>query len=93
MVKTIWDGYVIAESDQTEMVEGDHYFPAEHVRHEFLTPSDRRSTCPWKGMAQYYDLVVDGQTNSGAAWYYANPRPAARTIAGRIAFWKDVKVG
>ena len=92
MVKAIWNRQVIAESDQTEVVEGNHYFPPEHVRREFLASSDRRSTCPWKGTAQYYDVVVDGQSNPGAAWYYADPKPAARSIAGRIAFWKGVQV-
>jgi uncharacterized protein (DUF427 family) len=92
VVKALWNGKVIAESDQTEVVEGNHYFPIEDVRQDFLQPSSHRSSCPWKGVAQYYSLVVDGQQNRDAAWYYADPKPAAKNIAGRVAFWKGVKV-
>lgn len=92
MVKALWNGKVIAESAQTEVVEGNHYFSIEDVRQEFLQPSSHTSSCPWKGIAQYYSVVVDGQQNRDAAWYYADPKPAAKNIAGRVAFWKGVKI-
>lgn len=92
MVKALWNGKVIAESNRTEVVEGNHYFPAEDVRKDFIEPSDHKSSCPWKGVARYYSVVVDGERNRDAAWYYADPKPAAENIAGRIAFWKGVKV-
>lgn len=92
MVKAIWNGRLVAESDATEVVEGNHYFPPESVRAEFLRPSDLTTVCGWKGTAQYYDLVVDGQTNPGAAWYYSEPKPAAEQIRNRIAFWKGVRI-
>jgi uncharacterized protein (DUF427 family) len=92
VVKALWNGKVIAESNRTEVVEGNHYFPTEDVRKEFIEPSDHRSSCPWKGVAQYYSVVVDGERNRDAAWYYADPKPAAKNIAGRVAFWRGVKV-
>lgn len=92
MVKAIWNNQVIAESDATVVVEGNHYFPPESVRAEVLRPSDATTVCGWKGTAQYYDLVVDGQTNPAAAWYYAEPKEAAEQIRNRIAFWKGVRV-
>lgn len=92
MIKAIWNGKVIAESDRTEIVEGNHYFPAEALREEFFRSSETHSVCPWKGVASYYSIEVDGQTNSDAAWYYPDPKPAARNIAGRVAFWKGVRV-
>ncbi len=92
MVKAVWNGKVIAESDRTEIVEGNHYFPPDDVKREFLVPSSHTSICPWKGTAQYYSVKVDSQSNPDAAWYYADPKPAAKQIAGRIAFWKGVKV-
>ena len=92
MVKASWNGTVIAESSRTEVVEGNHYFLIDDVHREFLEPSSHTSSCPWKGIAQYYTLVVDGQKNRDAAWYYREPKPAAKNIAGRIAFWKGVKV-
>ncbi|WKA30414.1 DUF427 domain-containing protein [Bradyrhizobium roseum] len=92
MVKALWNGKVIAESNRTEIVEGNHYFPIEDVRSDFIEPSDHKSSCPWKGVAQYYSVVVDGERNRDAAWYYADPKPAAKNIAGRVAFWKGVKV-
>lgn len=92
MVKAIWNDAVIAESDATVVVEGNHYFPPESVRREYLRPSDTTTVCGWKGTAQYYDLVVNGQTNAGAAWYYADPKEAAENIRGRIAFWRGVQV-
>lgn len=92
MVRAVWNGKIIAESDRTEVVEGNHYFPLEHVRREFLTPSDHRTTCAWKGTALYYNVVVDGQHNQNAAWYYAAPKPAAKNISGKVAFWKGVRI-
>ena len=92
MAKAIWNGKVIAESDNTEIVEGNHYFPADSIEASCFQDSSRTTVCGWKGTANYYDVVVDGQTNAGAAWYYANPKPDATNIAGRVAFWKGVKV-
>lgn len=92
MTKAIWNGKVIAESDRTEIVEGNHYFPAEALRKEFFRSSETHSVCPWKGVASYYSIEVDGQKNPDAAWYYPDPKPAARNIAGRVAFWKGVRV-
>jgi uncharacterized protein (DUF427 family) len=92
MVQATWNGQVIAESDQTVFVEGNHYFPPGDVRQEFLRPSQSQTVCGWKGTAEYYDVVVDGQVNSDAAWYYATPKEAAAEIAGRIAFWRGVQV-
>lgn len=92
MVKAIWKGKVLAESDRTEVVEGNHYFPAEAVHKEFFKPSETHSVCPWKGVASYYSIEVDGEKNPDAAWYYPEPKPAACNIAGRIAFWKGVRI-
>jgi len=83
---------VIAESEDTVVVEGNHYFPADDVASEYLRKSDTTSRCPWKGEASYYSLEVDGETNADAAWYYPSPSEAAKSIAGRVAFWKGVKV-
>ena len=87
-----WNNAVIAESDNTVVVEGNHYFPLADVSEGFLRDSDHTSMCPWKGTARYYSLEVDGRTNANAAWYYPEPKPAASEIAGRIAFWKGVQV-
>lgn len=92
MAKAIWEGTVIAESDDCVMVEGNHYFPSGSVRMEFMQPVDQTTVCGWKGVANYYDIVVDGKRNSGAAWYYATPLPEASQIQGRIAFWKGVRI-
>jgi uncharacterized protein (DUF427 family) len=92
MVKAIWNGKVIAEADRTEIVEGNHYFPSESLREEFFQPSDTHTICPWKGKAHYYTLLVDGKENADAAWYYPDPKPAARKIAGNVAFWKGVRI-
>jgi uncharacterized protein (DUF427 family) len=92
MAKAVWNGAVIAESEQTVVVEGNHYFPPQAVKQEHLRPSSTHTTCHWKGQASYYDVVVDGQTNPDAAWYYPSPLPAAQTIAGHVAFWKGVTV-
>ncbi|MFN3309129.1 MAG: DUF427 domain-containing protein [Anaerolineales bacterium] len=91
-MKAIWNGEVIAESDQTILLEGNHYFPAEAVRQEFLLPSDTHTTCPWKGVASYYHIQVGDQVNHDAAWYYPEPSEAAQQIKGYIAFWKGVQV-
>ena len=87
-----WNGAVIAQSDDTVIVEGNHYFPPESVDASLLEDSDTHSLCPWKGTASYKTLVVDGARNPNAAWYYPDPKPAAKEIAGRYAFWKGVIV-
>ena len=92
MAKAIWNGQVIAESGRCEMVEGNHYFPPEAVKREFLRPSETHTTCGWKGIASYQSVSVAGQVNKDAAWYYPDPKPAAKNIAGYIAFWKGVKI-
>lgn len=91
-MKAIWNGQVVAESEDTVVVEGNHYFPASSLRQECFEPSDETSWCPWKGGASYYDLVVDDRKNAGAAWYYAKPKPAADEIKDRVAFWRGVEV-
>jgi uncharacterized protein (DUF427 family) len=92
MVKAVWNGAVIAESDDTVVVEGNHYFPSEAVDASLLRPSDTHTICPWKGTASYHSLMVDGTENRNAAWYYPDPKPAAAEIKDRIAFWKGVQV-
>ena len=92
MPKAIWNGVVIAASDKTEQVEGNHYFPPESIKSEYFRPSDEKSVCPWKGTASYYDVVIDGRINKGAAWYYPSPKPAAGHIEGYVAFWRGVEV-
>ncbi|MDX2005758.1 MAG: DUF427 domain-containing protein [Meiothermus sp.] len=91
-MKAIWNGQVIAQSSDTVVVEGNHYFPLESVRPEFLRDSQTHTTCPWKGLASYYSLEVDGRLNKDAAWYYPEPKEAAKQISGRVAFWKGVQV-
>lgn len=91
-MKAIWNGEVLAESHETKVVEGNHYFPRESIRPEFFSESSRTSVCPWKGLASYFDLVVGDARNEGAAWYYPEPKPAASEIAGHVAFWKGVQV-
>lgn len=92
MARATWNGQVIAESSDTVVVDGNHYFPADSVRQDCLKGSATQSVCGWKGTAGYYDVIVDGQTNADAAWFYADPKPEAANIAGRIAFWKGVRV-
>jgi uncharacterized protein (DUF427 family) len=92
MTRAIWNGTVLAESDDTVVVEGNHYFPRDAVRGDLLVDSDTHSVCPWKGTASYLSVVVDGQTNTDAAWYYSEPKEAATEITGRLAFWKGVEV-
>jgi uncharacterized protein (DUF427 family) len=89
-MKAIWNGAVLAESDDTVVVEGNHYFPEAAVDKKYLQPSDTHTFCPWKGEASYYTVVVDGETNKDAAWYYPQPKPAAAEIDGRVAFWRGV---
>ena len=91
-MKAVWKGKVIAESDDTVVVEGNHYFPKASVDVARLEPSTHTSVCPWKGTANYYTLNVDGERNANAAWYYAEPKEAARQIEGRVAFWRGVEV-
>jgi uncharacterized protein (DUF427 family) len=92
MARAIWSGALLAESDTFEVVEGSVYFPPGAVKREHVRESDTRTTCPWKGVASYYDVVVDGKVNKDAAWYYPSPRDAAKHIEGFIAFWRGVKV-
>jgi uncharacterized protein (DUF427 family) len=92
MPKAIWNGAVLAESDETEVVEGDHYFPPESLDQQFFSPSEATSVCGWKGTANYYNIEVDGESNPDAAWYYATPKPEASKIKGYVAFWKGVEV-
>ena len=92
MAKATWNGATLAESPTTKVVEGNHYFPPESVNRDYFTDSAATSVCGWKGTANYYDIVVDGQTNEQAAWYYASPKPEAEEIAGYVAFWKGVEV-
>jgi uncharacterized protein (DUF427 family) len=92
MTKAIWNGAVLAESDRTVEVEGNQYFPPDAVHRAHLRESATHTTCPWKGVASYYDVVVDGQVNRDAAWYYPQPKEAARQIAGHVAFWRGVRV-
>ena len=90
-MKATWNNAVLAESDKTVVVEGNHYFPPEAVNKEHFQPSDTHTTCPWKGEASYYNVVVDGQVNKDAAWYYPQPKNAAAEIKDHVAFWKGVK--
>lgn len=91
-MKATWNGTVIAQSDDTVVVEGNHYFPRESVRADLLEDSPTTSVCPWKGTASYHHLRVDGELNRDAVWYYAEPKDAAKQIRGRVAFWKGVRV-
>lgn len=91
-MKAIWNDQIIAESNDTIVVENNHYFPIESVKNEFLENTDTHTTCPWKGLASYYTLNVDGKKNQDAAWYYPQPKEAANHITNYVAFWKGVKV-
>jgi uncharacterized protein (DUF427 family) len=91
-MKATWNGAVLAESDDTVVVEGNHYFPAEALNKEFFQASNAHTICPWKGQASYYDVTVKGEVNKEAAWYYPEPKEAAANIKNRVAFWKGVKV-
>lgn len=91
-MKAIWNGKVIAESKETIVVENNHYFPEDSINKEFFIDSDHHTTCPWKGLASYYSIKVDESVNSNAAWYYPEPKDAAKQIKDHVAFWKGVKV-
>ena len=91
-MQATWNGVVVAESDDTVVVEGNHYFPRTSLQEKLFVSSDDQTTCPWKGQASYLSLVVDGRENRDAAWYYAEPKPAAAQIRDRVAFWKGVTI-
>ena len=91
-MKAIWNNTTIAESDDTVVVEGNHYFPATAIKNQYFQASDHHTECSWKGTASYYHVVVDGKVNENAAWYYSDPMDAAKQIKGRVAFWNGVKV-
>lgn len=91
-MKAIWNGTVVAESDDTVVVEGNHYFPAASLKREYVLDSNHRTMCSWKGEARYHSLLVDGDLNPDAVWYYPEPKEAAAEIKGRVAFWKGVRV-
>ena len=91
-MQAIWNGVVLAESDDTVVVEGNHYFPRESLKQEYFTPSGHRSVCPWKGVASYHTVSVDGEVNPDAAWQYENPSILARKVKDRVAFWRGVNV-
>ena len=91
-MKAIWKDHVLAESKDTIIVEGNHYFPVDSIKKEFFKPSETHTRCPWKGLASYYTIEVDGETNPDAAWYYPEPSDLARSIKDRVAFWHGVNV-
>jgi uncharacterized protein (DUF427 family) len=91
-MKAVWNGKVIAESDDTVIVEGNHYFPVSALNRQYFKPSETHSMCGWKGRASYYDVVVDGKVNEDAAWYYPEPSDAAQAIKGRVTFWHGIRV-
>jgi len=91
-MKAVWNGTVVAESDDTVVVEGNHYFPRSSVREDLLRPSGLHTTCPWKGEASYQSIEVDGQVNPDALWFYPEPKDAAKEITERVAFWRGVDV-
>jgi uncharacterized protein (DUF427 family) len=92
MVQAIWNGIVIAESEDTKVVEGNHYFPPSALKREYFHSGQNKTVCPWKGVASYYDVEVDGKVNKSAAWYYSDPSAAASQIKDYVAFWNGVKV-
>ena len=91
-MKAIWNGAVIAQSDDLVVLEGNQYFPESSLNRDYVTFSNHKTSCPWKGQASYYSLIVNGEMNADAAWYYADPKPEAEAIKGRVAFWKGVKI-
>ncbi len=91
-MKAIWNNTVIAESDDTVVIENNHYFPPESIKKEYFKASDTHTTCPWKGVASYYTIAVDGQENSDAAWFYPQTSELAKSIKGHVAFWKGVTI-
>ena len=92
MAKAIWNGVVLAESNDTIIVEGNHYFPPNTIQREYFKESNHHTTCPWKGAASYYTIEVDGQKNENAAWYYPSPKAAANNIKNYVAFWRGVQI-
>ncbi len=92
MAKATWQKVTLADSTHTEQVEGNHYFPSESIHREFFTPSEHTTVCPWKGIAHYYHVVVNGEKNENAAWYYPEPKTAAANIKDHVAFWKGVQI-
>lgn len=92
-MQATWNGTVIAESDDTVLVEGNHYFPESSLKREFIAFSNHKTSCAWKGQASYYSLMINGELNTDAVWYYADPKPEAEAIRNRVAFWKGVRVG
>jgi uncharacterized protein (DUF427 family) len=93
LMRATWRGTLLAESDDTVVVEGNHYFPAESLRRDHFRPSDSHTVCPWKGLASYYDVIVGGEVNRDAAWFYPSPSPLAGRVKDRVAFWRGVEVG
>ena len=91
-MKAVWNGAVLAESDETKIIEGNHYFPPESIHKEFFKSSDTHTTCPWKGEASYYTIEVEGKDNQDAAWYYPETSELAKEIKGYVAFWKGVAI-
>ena len=91
-MKAIWKGAVLAESDETVVVEGNHYFPADSIKREHFRESEKHTTCPWKGEASYYDVLVGDEVNADAAWYYPAPKEGAKEIKDHVAFWQGVRV-
>ena len=92
MPRATWNGAILAESNHTEIVEGNHYFPPDAIHPQYFRPSSKHTDCGWKGRASYYDIEANGEINKDAAWFYPSPLPAAQNIAGHIAFWKGVVV-
>ncbi|NOZ02426.1 MAG: DUF427 domain-containing protein [Deltaproteobacteria bacterium] len=92
MPKATWNGVVLAQSDDTIQIEGNHYFPQQSLNLEYFRPSEEHTVCPWKGQASYFDVVANGKENPGAAWFYPEPKQAAQPIKGRVAFWKGVRI-
>jgi uncharacterized protein (DUF427 family) len=92
MMKALWNDVILAESDETIVVEGNHYFPPDTIDRRYFRESSMHTVCPWKGQASYYDIVVEGQVNSGGAWYYPDPKQAAKQIKDYVAFWRGVRV-
>jgi uncharacterized protein (DUF427 family) len=91
-MKAIWNNQIIAESNDTVVIENNHYFPPESIKQEYFNSSDTHTRCPWKGLASYYTLLVNGDENTDAAWYYPEPSDAAKSIKGHVAFWKGVEI-
>ena len=91
-MKALWNGHLLAESDDTVIVDRNHYFPASSIKREYFVPSDKKTRCFWKGEASYYSIVVNGEENKNAAWYYSSPKKAAQDIKDRIAFWRGVEI-